>query len=72
MPRLIKAPTVKTVTKDGECHVSIDLTINIRTDGKILESTSIEENPVAEDKVSWAIQDFSPKQKVKFGKQVLE
>ena len=50
-------------TKDGECKISIELTININQSGEVVATAKqIEET-------AWAIPDFSSKEKIKFGKK---
>jgi hypothetical protein len=76
MAQLIKPQNVKVVTKDGEILISLQLDININ-----LNQTgvlSIEDNSIVkqvstkpkndEDDVAWAIPDFKPTEKIKFGK----
>jgi hypothetical protein len=76
MPQLIRpsahTETVVTKTKQGECKVQItlDLNINLNSDGITVSGLSAQQKQ--EDKVSWELADFSPKKKVKFGKQVEE
>jgi hypothetical protein len=67
MPRIVKPDTVKVVTKDGECHVAIDLTININTTGG---GVSVVEEEKTEEKPAWQMPNFAPTQKIKFGKNV--
>jgi hypothetical protein len=77
MPTLIKPGSVKVVTKEGEIQVSLtlDLNINLNTEGLVLESkvSSVEaqSNPSYKnksEKVEWAIPDFDTSQKIDFGK----
>lgn len=73
VPHLIQHHDV--VTKDGECtiRISLDLNINLNSDGSIRVDTTAqphvlkpEEKPVKED--NWVIPDFKGGQKIKFGK----
>ena len=82
MPQLIRPTTIKetttvvTKTKQGECQVRItlDLNINLNSDGIVASVASGKGNDgqQEDEKVSWEIGDFSPKKKVKFGKEVKE
>ncbi len=77
MPQLIQAPkkvfskeiitTKEIVTKEGECkiHVTLDLNINLTSSGVEVNGKPVKE----EDKVEWAVPEFSSGQKVKFGKK---
>ena len=78
MPQIIKPVKTQIVTKDGECAVdiSIELTININSDGLQVNATATpqgsrpvtqQEEPEPEDTL-WAIQEFGGGGKVKFGK----
>ena len=76
MAQLIKPQNVKVVTKDGEILISLklDININLNQTGVL----SIEDNSIVkqvstkpkndEDDVAWAIPDFKPTEKIKFGK----
>jgi hypothetical protein len=76
---LIKPGSVKIVTKEGEIQVSlsIDLNVNLNTDGLLVEkaSASLEKNnndfssKKVEEKVEWAIPDFDIGPKLEFGKK---
>ena len=76
MPQLIR-PTESTIiinkTKNGECQVKItlDLNINLNSDGIIASVSAGKDGKKQEDEnIAWEIGDFSPKKKVKFGKEV--
>jgi predicted membrane protein len=77
MPQLIR-PTEKTTiitqTKNGECRVNItlDLNINLNSDGVASVSVGKVAQQHEDENVKWEIGDFSPKKKVKFGKEVKE
>lgn len=64
---------VTTITKDGECNVtiSIELTLNINSDGLSVSASvkpkDTKEIPEEED-TKWAIPDFES-QKIEFGKK---
>jgi hypothetical protein len=79
MAQLIQPNNVKVITKDGEIQVSltIDLNITLNQTGTINVEGGI--NSVSgtmpktvksadDDKVEWAIPDFVPEPRVKFGK----
>jgi len=66
---------VTVATKNGECNINITLDLNINLTTAGLELTSGKSNGVNsiredenEDKVDWAIPDFSPSSKLQFGK----
>lgn len=74
MPQLIKPNDVKIVTKDGEVKISISLDLNINM-GEISGGVNILKSDVEskatkkeEDKIQWAIPDFTPAEKINFGK----
>lgn len=75
MPQVI-SPKTKIVTKDGECHItiSLELTINLNTNGLALPTSSPNEEikpkslAVAEDKVDLMVPEFESIGKFKFGK----
>lgn len=68
--QVIKTKEIHTHTKQGECKVtiSLDLNINLTSDGVTIGQTKT--TVLEEDSVDWAIGDFTPKKKVKFGKKV--
>lgn len=68
MAQLI-SPQVKVLTKDGEIevHISIDLNLNLTTNGFIAES-SVKSKPSIDDEPEKLIPSFSSGNKVKFGK----
>ena len=78
MASLVKPGSVKVVTKDGEIQVSfsLDININLNTEGVIIGQQSVEEEkkssfahqPV-KDKMEWAIPDFGESVKIDFGKK---
>jgi hypothetical protein len=79
MAQLIQPNNVKVITKDGEIQVSltIDLNITLNQTGTINVEGSVNsvggEMPKGiknddDDKVEWAIPDFIPEPRVKFGK----
>jgi len=76
MAQLIKPQNVKVVTKDGELFISLqlDININLNQSGTIAvadQTISGQSNLKAkkdEDDVAWAIPDFKPTEKIKFGK----
>jgi hypothetical protein len=74
MPQLIKPNDVKIVTKDGEVKISISLDLNINM-GEISGGVNILKSDIEskatkkeEDKIQWAIPDFTPAEKINFGK----
>ena len=73
MPNLIKQREAKVVTKNGEVFVNIALELTIKLDGTNLQVSAatgpIGSSPslVQDDKVGWAIPDFSS-EKIDFGK----
>jgi hypothetical protein len=74
MPQLIKPNDVKIVTKDGEVKISISLDLNINM-GEISGGINILKSDAEskttkkeEDKIQWAIPDFTPAEKINFGK----
>lgn len=72
MPQLIKPGSVKILTQDGEVQVSIslELTINLNTDGTLRVATqAVEVKPAQEEKTAWAIPDFGNSPKLNFGKK---
>jgi hypothetical protein len=79
MPQLIRptetTTTIINKTKNGECQVKItlDLNINLNSDGVVASVSAGKSGQKQEDEnVAWEIGDFSPKKKVKFGKEVKE
>jgi len=77
LPQLIKPGNVKVVTNDGEVQVTIalELTINLNSDGLVVNARQQEEQEAAPaknkagDKTLWEIPDFGPIPKVDFGKK---
>ena len=78
MPQLIRPGSEKTTiitnTKQGECKVKItlDLNINLNSDGIVASVSDRRAQEEEDENVTWQIGDFSPKKKVKFGKEVKE
>ena len=76
--RIVKPNEVitKVATKDGECHVtiSLDLNINISADDiKIAAQTEeIAKKEKEGEDFKWAIPEFGTQQKIKFGKEEKE
>lgn len=75
MGQLITPTKVVTVTKDGECHLTITLELNINLnslgDGGEKVSASLrsaDKMEVEDDNVDFMIPDFSSGQSLKFGK----
>jgi hypothetical protein len=75
MPNLIKQGEARVVTKNGEVFVNIALELTIKLDGSNLQVLSESGGGNAsqavkheEEKVDWAVQDFGPSNKIKFGK----
>ncbi len=78
MAQLIKPQNVKIVTRDGELLISLQLDININLNqiGSVVASDdgNIGNTPFAkkmkndDDDVQWAIPEFKPTEKIKFGK----
>lgn len=77
MPQVIKPVKTQVITKDGQCAVdiSIELTININSDGLHVSATAspgVMQPVVTEHKKDeetlWAIPEFGSPNKVKFGK----
>lgn len=76
MPQLIKPGTVKILTNDGEVQVSIslDLTINLNTDGikvaaQATEISKKNNESSIPDGGDWLIPDFDASPKIDFGKK---
>jgi hypothetical protein len=76
MANLIKPGEVKIVSKNNEILVNIALELNIKLDGSITNlNLGTSDSPVSslqkkeDDKVAWAIPDFAPSNKIKFGKE---
>jgi hypothetical protein len=77
MPNLIKQGEARVVTKNGEVFVNIALELTIKLDGSNLQvlsgagagvGTASHAAKQEEEKVDWAIQDFTSNNKIKFGK----
>lgn len=73
MPSLIRPGSVKVVTQDGEIHVaiSLELNINLNTDGVIrvtAETEAKKESAEKAENTAWAIPDFTPT-RIDFGKR---
>jgi len=76
LAQLIKTGDLRVITKEGECKlsISIDLNINLNTLGVSVNAQANNQNVVQEeekkkDDVAWQIPDFSPVQKLNFGKK---
>ena len=75
MANLIKPGEIKLITKNNEVFVNISLELNIKLDGSVtnlnLDTNSKEVSSLIkkEDDVNWAIPDFAPSNKIKFGKE---
>jgi hypothetical protein len=76
MAQLIKPGDIKVVTKNNEILVNIALELNIKLDGSVTNlNVGVSDVPISalqkkeEDKVNWAIPDFSSSNKIKFGKE---
>lgn len=76
MAQLIKPNNVKVLTQDNEVKVSIslELTINLNSDGLNVSASSaqISKEPnekIAEDKTDWLIPDFDTAPLINFGKK---
>ena len=77
MPQLIKPKEVKIITQDGEVQVSIslELTINLNTDGLNVTTQKTEaiikkeKEPITLESNDWLIPDFDASPKVDFGKR---
>jgi hypothetical protein len=77
VPQLIKPKEVKIVTQDGEVQVSIslELTINLNTDGLNVTTQKEEaiikkdKEPIVPDSNDWLIPDFDESPKLDFGKR---
>ena len=75
MGDVLKPIKIQTITKEGECVVTIALDINIHLDGDQLKiTTNTKEEPKEEkkDSSSWTLPDFNSFGKVKFGKKIEE
>jgi len=74
MAKLFKPLETKIVTKDGECYVNIalELTIKLDSDGIVLTGAATKQKAQEndDDKVNFAIPDFSSGKKLKFGKEI--
>ena len=75
MPQVIKPVKTQVVTQDGQCaiDISIELTINVNSDGLHVSATASPgaPRPVSEqenEETLWAIPEFGGPNKVKFGK----
>ena len=71
MVQVRKAPhpvEVRTVTKDGECHVDIKLEIVITLDSDGLKVGVVKEDKEPDEQL-WAVPDFGDIPKVQFGKK---
>lgn len=76
MAQLIKPQNVKVISKDGELFISLQLDININLNQT--GTLSVSDQPLSgqsnaktkkdDDDVAWAIPDFIPSEKIKFGK----
>jgi hypothetical protein len=74
MANLIKPGDIKVVTKNNELFVNISLELNIKLDGNVTNlnlnsdfgSQSIPKKE--EEKINWEIPDFTPSNKINFGK----
>lgn len=73
MPQLIRPGSVKIMTQDGEVQVSIslELTINLNTDGVKVSAQAVEGKVVEkpQEKDEWMIPDFGSSPKLNFGKR---
>jgi ribosomal protein L6P/L9E len=76
MAQLIKPNNVKVLTQDNEVKVSIslELTINLNSDGLNVSASSaqISKEPsekITEDKTDWLIPDFDTAPLINFGKK---
>lgn len=73
MVAVIKPQQVKVITKDGECHIHLDITLHIDTAGVQVSAASTASKAtedVAEEDAKWAIPDFSGTGSIDFGKEV--
>jgi len=70
MAQLIRPGSVKIMTRDGEVQVSItlELNINLNTDGVKLGAQAVEEKEKPE-KNEWAIPEFEASPRLNFGKR---
>ena len=73
MAQLIKPQNVKVVTKEGELLISLqlDININLNQSGSFVSTAQdVSKIKVAnkDDEVEWAIPEFKPSEKIKFGK----
>lgn len=70
MGQLIKASKFETITKEGECHIklTLDLNINLSTDGVLTTKITSVEKVEKEEKVDYTIPDFASGVKLSFGK----
>jgi hypothetical protein len=79
MPQLIKPGNVKIMTNNGEIQVSIslELNVNLNTDGMQLVSAGAQvtnisepkkEEKIKEPSMNWAIPDFDNAPQINFGK----
>ena len=73
MAQLIKPGDIKVVTKNNELFVNISLELNVKLDGNLTNlnvsaSGSSPMEKIEEEKVNWAIPDFTPTNKLNFGK----
>jgi hypothetical protein len=73
MPQRITPSKIVTVTKDGECHMTItlELNININSNGQVQVSNSPKEEE-SKETTEWAIPDFGSSNSnfLQFGKDV--
>ena len=66
--KFLKTQPIQTITKDGECKISISiqLDINLNDDGGV--SVKAIASPEEKEDTLWAIPDFGS-EKIKFGKE---
>jgi hypothetical protein len=59
----------ETITKDGECKVLINIQLDINVNNGAVSIKTAPSTEKDEEKVDWAIPDFSQSPKLKFGKE---
>lgn len=75
MAQLVKPSEVQIITKDGELQINVKLDININLNQGDLSNLDISKVKIAPEqietiqKTDWAIPDFGPSPKLKFGKK---
>jgi len=74
MVQLIKPQQVivKTKTKAGECHITLDINIHLDGQGRYVGMDAKQAEEPEGDEFKWAIPDFKAEDFIDFGKEVDE